>query len=114
MYSQVCTSWRSSSDARARQGQHLLISHIDCRSALQVAAAILSVDSSGALPVYVIGHSLGAAVAMVTAAMLQGNAASNAVKGVLTYGGPRVGDSSWATAYDSLGLSQLTLRYVQA
>ena len=63
---------------------------------------------------YVVGHSLGAAVAMITAAMLQGNAVPNAVKGVLTYGGPRVGDSSWATAYNSLGLGQSTLRYVNA
>jgi hypothetical protein len=55
-------------------------------------------------------HSLGSALAMVTAAKLEADGYS--VAAVYSFGGPRSGDGTWAGAYNALGLNDKTLRFV--
>lgn len=64
---------------------------------------------AGSKPVIYAGHSLGGALAMVAAAHQQ-LAIPGSVGAVYTFGGPRVGDAAWATAYDGLGLATITYR----
>lgn len=79
----------------------------------QVAAALRELDPLGGLPVYSVGHSLGGALATLNAALLQSaDSPANRVAGVYTFGSPRVGDESWAAAYQRLGLAPITLRVV--
>lgn len=58
-------------------------------------------------PVFVTGHSLGGALAVLAAQDLARNGAS--VKAVYTFGMPRPGDPAFAAAYD-LRLGQITYR----
>lgn len=58
-------------------------------------------------PLFIAGHSLGGALAIVTASLLYH-------KGIIplavyTYGSPRVGNGSFAMAYDALGISTYRL-----
>ncbi|KAI0917326.1 hypothetical protein AcW1_007458 [Taiwanofungus camphoratus] len=56
----------------------------------------------GATNVYLIGHSLGAALAELDSLYMALNLPSNIhVKGV-TYGTPRVGNAAYATLFDSM------------
>jgi pimeloyl-ACP methyl ester carboxylesterase len=81
----------------------------------QLAAVLRELDPSGGLPVYSVGHSLGGALATLNAAMLQSaDSPPNHVAGVYTFGSPRVGDESWAAAYERLGLVPVTLRVVNS
>ena len=62
-------------------------------------------------PPYVFMHSLGGAVALLTAAFLESTSStSNAIGAVYTYGSPRAGDEGWAQAYSALGLAGTTFR----
>ncbi|PNW78838.1 hypothetical protein CHLRE_09g391838v5 [Chlamydomonas reinhardtii] len=54
---------------------------------------------------WVFGHSLGGAVALMTAAYLDFRAGLTPT-GVFTYGCPRVGDSTWAAAYRLHAITQ--------
>ncbi|GFR47575.1 hypothetical protein Agub_g9303 [Astrephomene gubernaculifera] len=64
-----------------------------------------AVDKGGAR-LWVLGHSLGGAVALMAAAHLEAAHGLRAA-GVFTFGCPRTGDSSWAAAYR---LADVTLR----
>lgn len=70
-------------------------------------------NPDGTKRLFLAGHSLGSALAMLTAALLQSDTSESfTVDGVYSFGGPRVGDASWATVYNTLGLDQKTLRFV--
>jgi predicted lipase len=60
-------------------------------------------------PVIVTGHSKGAAEAMICAWLLA--RCGWPVKGVVTFGGPRVGDAAWRRNYNEL-LGDVTQRWV--
>ncbi len=60
-------------------------------------------------PVIFAGHSLGGALANIAAARQQ-LASPGSVAAVHTFGAPRVGDATWAAAYNDLGLSSITSR----
>lgn len=67
--------------------------------------------SRGQTPrLFITGHSLGGALAVLAAAMLH-FVARQTIAGVYTYGQPRVGDPNFSTAYDT-GLKSVTFRYV--
>ena len=58
-------------------------------------------------------HSLGAAVATLTAALIATSSAlANRISAVYAFGSPRVGDASWQRAYTSLPINAVTFRYV--
>ncbi|PRW39183.1 lipase [Chlorella sorokiniana] len=73
--------------------------------------SLLDQYGAGSKPVIYVGHSLGGALANIAAARQQ-LASPGSVSAVYTYGGPRVGDAAWADAYNNLGLSSITYRYV--
>ena len=59
------------------------------------------------------GHSLGAALAILTAAQLEADpAVKSTVDGVYSIGGPRAGAKDWEAMYWKLGLELKTLRFV--
>lgn len=66
------------------------------------------------LPILVMGHSLGGAQAEITAVDLV--MSMFPVKGVITFGGPRVGDGDWKVFYETprngVDLKALTARWV--
>jgi triacylglycerol lipase len=62
----------------------------------------------GADDIHVTGHSLGAAAAQVFAFQLRIRSAP--LRGVVTFGGPRVGDRGWKLEYNSF-LGDITRRY---
>ena len=56
-------------------------------------------------------HSLGGALAILSAAMWTTSPdAPNSIGAVYTFGAPRVGDQSWADAYNAFGLGSNTFR----
>jgi triacylglycerol lipase len=67
-------------------------------------------DSNPGLPIYVTGHSLGGALAMLCAAMLKHHGFS--VAGVITFGQPRVGSAVFRDIYNDSELGPRTLRFV--
>ncbi|MEN9867737.1 MAG: hypothetical protein RL748_3327 [Pseudomonadota bacterium] len=60
--------------------------------------------------IWLTGHSLGGALAVVMAAVLA-SVSQHAVAGVYTYGQPRVGDPSFVTSYQNK-LGNITFRHV--
>lgn len=48
---------------------------------------------------FICGHSFGGALAVVTAGRLAADASLPKIRGVFTYGAPRVGDTDYVTAY---------------
>ncbi|KAG2437297.1 hypothetical protein HXX76_005955 [Chlamydomonas incerta] len=82
-------------------------------AAAQKAAAASGAGAEGALQeagdvgarLWVFGHSLGGAVALMTAAYLDFRAGLTPT-GVFTYGCPRVGDSTWSAAYRLHAITQ--------
>jgi thioesterase domain-containing protein len=60
-------------------------------------------------PIFIAGHSLGAALAQLTALRLVAH--GQAVAGVYTYGSPRVGDTEFRSAYDA-ALGERTFMHV--
>ncbi len=63
----------------------------------QVPAAVR--EAGPARPLFVSGHSLGAALAQLAALRLAGHGAD--VAGVYVYGSPRVGNAAFRTKYDA-------------
>jgi len=74
-----------------------------------LAEAIHAVAADGAR-IFVTGHSLGGALAILAAAVLRLDLGRE-VAGVYTYGQPRVGDPAFAAAYDEVLWDQ-TFRFV--
>lgn len=72
--------------------------------------AALSTFEDGARALWITGHSLGGALAMVAAAMLV-NEPKYRIAGVYTFGQPRVGDPTFRSRYDEL-LGRITFRCV--
>ena len=60
--------------------------------------------------VYCTGHSMGGALAVLAAAMIQSEARAT-IGGVLTFGQPRVGDPAFSSAFNE-SLGAVTFRYV--
>lgn len=81
--------------ARAHQGFQLLALSLS----REVRLAVLGFDAEA--PVYVTGHSLGGAVASLTALMLRSRFKLKDVR-LYSYAAPRVGDPAFVKAYDSL------------
>jgi predicted lipase len=75
-----------------------------------VPALVEAIRESGATRVVLTGHSLGGALAVVVAALLEADPAAPPVSAVYTFGSPRTGDADWAAAYAALGLDEHTLR----
>jgi triacylglycerol lipase len=75
----------------------------------QVLAALQEHDD-GVRPLWITGHSLGGALAMVAAALLA-NTGNHRLAGVYTFGQPRVGDTDFRTRYDQV-LRAITFRCV--
>jgi hypothetical protein len=70
----------------------------------------LKAHDNGRRSLWITGHSLGGALAMVTAAFLA-NVPNPGVAGVFTYGQPRVGDPQFRVRYES-SLGRVTFRCV--
>jgi triacylglycerol lipase len=73
-------------------------------------AEALKTHDDGTRPLWITGHSLGGALAMVTAAVLV-NMQNHRLAGVYTFGQPRVGDREFRTRYDQ-ALRAFTFRCV--
>ena len=67
-------------------------------------------EAHPAAPVYVTGHSLGAAIAVIAAYILQYDLGVP-IAGVYTYGGPRVGNRAFASYYSSQSETHVTWRH---
>ena len=61
---------------------------------------------------FVCGHSLGGALALIMAGRLAADAALPKVAGVFTYGAPRVGDADFASAYRQSAAGQVTNMWI--
>lgn len=78
-------------------------------SAWNDVTAGLSAVQTGVQPLWITGHSLGAALASLAAARLWDAGRRSA--GVYTFGSPRVGNEAWAGGYDAR-LRSRTFRFV--
>jgi triacylglycerol lipase len=76
----------------------------------QLLPALSKLDAGSMARVFVTGHSLGGALAVIAAAVLH-FAQRVPIAGVYTYGQPRAGDSAFSGAYDK-ALGPVTYRYV--
>ena len=72
--------------------------------------AVEALTDGPATRFFVTGHSLGGALAVIAAAVLQFDSRRN-VTAVYTYGQPRVGDPTFSSAFDA-ALGDVTFRYV--
>jgi len=66
----------------------------------------------GGRKVFVTGHSLGGALAVVAAQRMADPAPGGAPDAVFAFGMPRVGDADFADAYQRCGLTEKTIRLV--
>lgn len=62
-------------------------------------------------PIFITGHSLGGALAILAAKILETALSAGQVHSVFTFGGPRVGNTAFANVYDS-HLGVITWRFV--
>jgi triacylglycerol lipase len=76
----------------------------------QLVAGLTLVRDAGQ-PLWLTGHSLGAALACLTAAKLLKDGLVSEVAGLYTFGQPRSGDQDFATWFDSL-MKPRTFRFV--
>ena len=74
-------------------------------------AAVEALSSGGATRLFVTGHSMGGALAVIAAAVLQFHF-EREVSAVYTYGQPRVGNPVFSTASQRRGSASVTFRYV--
>ena len=72
--------------------------------------AVTELSGGGRTRLFMTGHSLGGALAVLAAALLRFAAGRN-VTAVYTYGQPRVGDLEFSSAFDGI-LGNVTFRYV--
>lgn len=63
---------------------------------------------------FICGHSLGGALALVTAGRLAADASLPVIRGVFTYGSPRVGDTEYVTAYRATSVGPKTNMWIAA
>ncbi len=61
---------------------------------------------------YLCGHSLGGALALVTACRLATDPSLPAIRGVFTYGSPRVGDAAYVDAYRATSIGTKTTMWI--
>ena len=52
--------------------------------------------------IYIVGHSLGGALASLLASRLLGNKHTNKIINLITFGAPRCGDATWALVMDTV------------
>ena len=76
----------------------------------QMLDTVEELSGDGEPPLYVTGHSLGGALAVLAAAVLELQVSRN-VAAVYTYGQPRVGDPLFSSTFDQR-LGTVTFRYV--
>jgi triacylglycerol lipase len=76
----------------------------------EMRSAIADLAGSGSPRLFVTGHSMGGALAVLAAALLQLED-RRSIAAVYTYGQPRVGDPTFSKAYDDV-LGSVTFRYV--
>lgn len=76
----------------------------------QMLEAVAKLSTGEALRVFVTGHSLGGALAVLAASVLQSEGKQK-IAAVYTYGQPRVGDPEFSAAFDAK-LGAVTFRYV--
>jgi len=62
--------------------------------------------------IFLCGHSLGGALAIITAAWLVNDSRMPTVRAVFTYGAPRIGDAHFAAEYGQLRLDKFTKMWV--
>jgi triacylglycerol lipase len=72
--------------------------------------AVMELSSGDRTRLFITGHSMGGALAVLAAALLRFGAGRN-VTAVYTYGQPRVGDPEFSSAFDGI-LGSVTFRYV--
>ena len=72
--------------------------------------AVVELSGGDRTRLFVTGHSMGGALAVLAAALLRFEAGRN-VAAVYTYGQPRVGDPEFSSAFDTI-LGDVTFRYV--
>lgn len=72
--------------------------------------AVAELSSSGLAQMFITGHSLGGALAVLAASVLQSQGTQR-IAAVYTFGQPRVGDSRFSMAFDAK-LGNVTFRYV--
>jgi triacylglycerol lipase len=72
--------------------------------------AVVELSGGDRTRLFVTGHSMGGALAVLAAALLRFEAGRN-VAAVYTYGQPRVGDPEFSSAFDTI-LGGVTFRYV--
>ena len=75
----------------------------------EISAALTS--DAAAPPLFVTGHSLGGALAIIAAERLQRELKINA-SGVYTFGAPRVGSAAFAETYNASGLGDRSFRLI--
>jgi len=66
---------------------------------------------SNALPLFITGHSLGGALAVIAAARLHRELKIDATA-IYTFGAPRVGSAAFANTYNGCGLGERTYRLI--
>lgn len=76
----------------------------------QMRDAVASLAAEEKTRLFITGHSLGGALAVLAAALLHFHF-HRRIAGVFTYGQPRVGNPAFSTAYDQ-ALGAVTFRYV--
>jgi triacylglycerol lipase len=76
----------------------------------QMITAVKQLAQGERTRLFLTGHSLGGALAVLAAALLHFREGQR-IAGVFTYGQPRLGDSAFSTAFDQ-ALGAVTLRYV--
>jgi len=92
-------------EGEVHEGFHEAIKSIAGKLIVSVMAAVHpeSVEGGtmtvGDCALFVTGHSLGGAMALLGAQLLR--RAGFAIEAVMTFGGPRVGDAAWAADYDA-------------
>lgn len=110
-------SWRTATAAKGGRtdiGEGEEVHHGFLDAIVSVTKALVDAVAWVKAPVFVTGHSLGGALALLAAQVLE--RAGLSPVSIYTFGGPRVGNWRWATDYDGAGarppLGERTFRVV--